>query len=191
MQDEMIKNEIGRLQKEVVRYREKINELRKKITPEEVENYEFKDPEGKAVKLSEMFGEKDELIVIHNMGKSCPYCTLWADGFNGFYEHFENRAGFVLTSPDSPEILKEFSEGRNWKFKVYSTKENSFKKDLGFYTEAEKNIPGVSTFLKDGTGNIFHYSSDRFGPGDDYCSIWHFFDMLPKGQNSWHPKFTY
>ena len=191
MLDQKIKEEIGKLQGEIVKKREQINELRKKVSPEKVENYEFKDPKGKAVKLSEMFGDKDELIVIHNMGKSCPYCTLWADGFNGFYKHFENRAGFALTSSDSPEVLKEFSEGRNWKFKVYSTKENSFKMNLGFYTETEKNIPGVSTFLKDGTGNIFHYSSDRFGPGDDYCSIWHFFDMLPKGQNSWHPKFTY
>jgi predicted dithiol-disulfide oxidoreductase (DUF899 family) len=191
MSGQKIKEEIGKLQEEIVKSRKKINELRKKVSPENIKDYEFKDPKGRTVKLSEMFGDKDELIVIHNMGKSCPYCTLWADGFNGFYKHFENRAGFALTSPDSHEVLKDFSEGRTWKFKVYSTKENSFKKDLGFYTEEEKNIPGASTFLKDEKGNIFHYSSDRFGPGDDYCSIWHFFDMLPKGQNNWHPKFTY
>ena len=157
MSDQKIKDEIGKLQGEIIKSRERINELRKKVSPEKVMNYQFKDPKGNTVKLSEMFRDKDELIVIHNMGKSCPYCTLWADGFNGFYKHFENRAGFALTSPDSPEVLKEFSEGRNWKFKVYSTKENSFKKDLGFYTEKEKNIPGVSTFLKNEKGNIFHY----------------------------------
>lgn len=191
MSDQKIKKEIENLREEIIRNREKINELRKKVSREKVQNYEFKNPGGKPVKLSEMFGDKEELIIIHNMGKSCPYCTLWADGFNGFINHFENRAGFALTSPDPPEILKEFTEGRGWKFKVYSTKGNTFKKDLGFYSVKEGNLPGVSTFLKDEKGNIYHYSSDKFGPGDDYCSIWNFFEMLPKGTNSWHPKYSY
>ena len=34
---------------------------------------------------------KDDLVVIHNMGASCAYCTLWGDGFNGVYEHLANK----------------------------------------------------------------------------------------------------
>ena len=44
---------------------------------------------------------KRDLIVIHNMGASCPYCTLWADGFNGIYDHLADRAAFVALQPRS------------------------------------------------------------------------------------------
>ena len=37
-----------------------------------------------------MFGEHDMLLLIHNMGQGCRYCTLWADGFTGFC-HIWNR----------------------------------------------------------------------------------------------------
>ena len=54
MSDQKTKDEIGKLQGEIVKNREKINELRKKASPEKVRNYEFKDPKGNNVKLSEM-----------------------------------------------------------------------------------------------------------------------------------------
>jgi predicted dithiol-disulfide oxidoreductase (DUF899 family) len=31
------------------------------------------------VRLSELFAGKADLILIHNMGTTCPNCTLWAD----------------------------------------------------------------------------------------------------------------
>ena len=40
------------------------------------------------------------------MGRGCSYCTLWADGFNGLRHHFEDRAAFVVVSPDTPEQQK-------------------------------------------------------------------------------------
>ena len=93
-------------------YRRQIGELRDKmraaqaaIEPEAVKNYEFRGANGAAVKLSELFGEKDTLFVIHNMGASCRYCTLWADGFNGVFDHLRSRAAFVVSSPDVPERL--------------------------------------------------------------------------------------
>jgi len=65
--------------------------------------------------LAGLFGRKDDLVVIHNMGSSCPYCTLWADGFNGLYDHLANRAAFALSSPDAPAAQKRFAEGpRDW-----------------------------------------------------------------------------
>jgi predicted dithiol-disulfide oxidoreductase (DUF899 family) len=50
---------------------------------ERVEDYEPLGWGNKKVRLSSLFGKKDELILIDNMGQGCPYCTMWADGFNG------------------------------------------------------------------------------------------------------------
>src|SRR6266481_1402041 len=63
--------------------RGKIRELQQSAEPQAVMDYTFATPDG-PVRLSQLFGDKASLFVIHNMGAGCPYCTLWADGFNGF-----------------------------------------------------------------------------------------------------------
>ena len=57
-------------------------ELKRKAEKVKVQDYELKTRTGATVKLSSLFNGKRYLIVVHNMGKSCPYCTLWADGIN-------------------------------------------------------------------------------------------------------------
>jgi hypothetical protein len=53
--------------------------------------------------LGKMKGHYKDLILVHNMGQSCRYCTMWADGFNGIHPHLANRAAFALVWPDLPE----------------------------------------------------------------------------------------
>ena len=104
---------------QLARYRRQIADLRKEmraaqaaVEPEEVEDYVFQTADGGSARLSELFGDKDTLLVIHNMGAGCPYCTLWADGFNAVYDHLRSRAAFVLSSPDAPGQQQKFAAGR-------------------------------------------------------------------------------
>lgn len=157
---------------------------------QQVSDYSFKDWNNKDVKLSSLFEGKEDLILVHNMGKRCPYCTMWADGFNGVIDHLQDRASFVVVSPDNPETQKMFATSRGWKFKMVSAKGTSFNKDMGFEKNGEAD-PGVSIFQKDDNNKIVRVSKDKFGPGDHYCIVWHFFDLLPKGDNGWQPKFKY
>lgn len=146
----------------------------------DVEDYSLKATDGTDTKLSEMFGDKENLILIHNMGKSCPYCTLWADGFSGVNYFIEKKAAFVLVSPDAPDVQKEFAESRGWKFRTYSAMGSSFTKDMGFLTEKNDYWPGVSVFHKGANGKLKRVSMDIFGPGDFYSSPFHLFDLLPQ-----------
>lgn len=171
-----------KLEKEMMKSRQKMLKLNAKLAKMDVEDYTFKDKDGNDVKLSQMFGENNELIVIHNMGKSCSYCTMWADGFNGIYPHLEKRSAFALISPDAHDVQKAFADDRGWKFKMYSGKDSSFIKDMGYYTEKNGYWPGASVFHKD-DGKITRISKTVFGPGDYFCSVWHFFDMLPKSDS--------
>ena|SRR3989441_11641217 len=161
-----------------------------KNTTRQVDDYIFKDWKNKDVKLSDLFGSKEDLILIHNMGNRCSHCTMWADGFNGVVDHLEDRAAFVVVSPDSPETQKAFATSRGWKFRMLSAKGSSFAKDMGFETKGEAD-PGVSVFQKTKDGKILRVAKDKFGPGDPYCVVWHFFDLLPNGDNGWLPKFKY
>lgn len=190
-QKEKLEREIERKEKELMQVKMELSELRKQHPGFPVNDYTFTSIAGESVKLSELFGERKELIVIHNMGKSCSYCTLWADGFSGFTHHLESRTSFVLTSPDDYKTLADFSKKRGWNFNCVSTRGTTFKEDLGFKDEKGYLHPGVSILTKEEDGGILHYIKASFGPGDDYCSIWSLFELLPEGSKGWRPKNNY
>jgi len=183
--------ELFQLTDDLMKLRAKAAEIRRKIPPTEVRDYSLTGMSGEKIKLSEMFGSQNELILIHNMGRSCRYCTLWADGLNGFTKHFESRAAFAVTSPDDYGTVRKFAMERGWQFRLYSTEGTTFKRDLGFADEKNDPMPGVSIFKKEADGKIIHVTKDFFGPGDDYCSIWHFFDLLPSASDEWEPQYHY
>ena len=183
--------ELFQLTDDLMKLRAKVAEVRRKIGAQEVMDYSFTGSSGEKIQLSEMFGSSSELILVHNMGRSCRYCTLWADGLNGFTKHLESRAAFVVTSPDNHDIQRKFAMERGWTFRLYSTEGTSFKRDMGFANEKDDPMPGVSIFKKAADGKIIHVTKDFFGPGDDYCSIWHFFDLLPSASDEWEPQYHY
>ena len=95
---------------EIAELRQKMREAQADVEPEPVRDYDFAIPTG-TVRLSQLFGEKRDLFVIHNMGRGCPHCTLWADGFTGIYPHIVDRAAFVVASPDPPRCAAELCCG--------------------------------------------------------------------------------
>jgi len=168
--------------------RQEMRALQAEVEPEPVEDYRFRTTDGE-VTLSALFGDKPELFVIHNMGKGCPACTLWADGFNGVLQHLENRAAFVVSSPDAPETQTAFGSSRGWRFRMVSHQGSSFADDMGFRRDG-RWWPGVTVFRKTGAG-IVRLSEAGFQPGDDFSGIWHLFDLLPEGAAGWMPKQDY
>ncbi len=182
---------IERLEKQIFRDKQRLAKMRRNAAPLELDDYVFSTAGGKKVKLSQLFGPHDELIIVHNMGVRCAYCTMWADGFNGLREHLSDRAGFAVVSPDQPKIMGEFAKGRKWKFKIYSHFGTDFGRVLGFESAGGGAQPGVSTLFRNPDGKIFRVSKSFFGPGDDFCPTWHFFELLPRGVNGWAPKYSY
>lgn len=174
--------QLGELDKEIELLRKKRIELNSKLALKNVTDYTMKDRNGGEKKLSEMFGDKSHLILIHNMGKSCSYCTMWADGFKDSYKEIEKKASFVLVSPDKPEVHKQFAEEHGWDYPTYSANGTEFIFDMGYEIRKDDKTyywPGVSVFEKKDDGSIVRVAKDYFGPGDFYCNIWHFLDLLP------------
>ncbi|MFN8277691.1 MAG: DUF899 family protein [Chitinophagales bacterium] len=187
--NQQIYESIEGLQKEIRARRKAIRELRQHLEPELVTDYQLLDRNRDRVSLSSLFGSSDELLVIHNMGKSCVYCTLWGDHLNGMWRALNNRVPVVMLNADTPETQREFSASRGWEFPMYSAAENNMITDLGFKKE-DGYWPGVSALVKK-DGKIFRASYDLFGPGDPYAGLWHFLDLLPKGVNNWQPAYQY
>ena len=141
------------------------------------------------ISLSALFGDQETLFVVHNMGQSCAYCTLWADGLNGVLGHLENRAAFVMSSPDGPEAQAQFKASRGWNFTMVSHQGTGFAEAMGYGGE-EGWLPGVSVFKRQ-NGAVVRVSNTPFGPGDDYCAVWNLFDLIPEGSDGWQPRFSY
>jgi predicted dithiol-disulfide oxidoreductase (DUF899 family) len=182
---------------QIAALRTEMQALQAAIEPQPVSDYEFAGRDG-PVRLSQLFGDKDDLFVIHNMGTGCSYCTMWADGFNGVYEHLADRAGFVLTSPNPPAQQKPFAASRGWRFPMVSHQGTTFAADMGYLKPGGDPFadtlggwyPGLSVFQRRGE-SIVRVSDTELGPGDDFCLVWHMLSLLPQGPSGWEPKFRY
>ena len=182
-------SEIERLEEYLVVQHERLAELKRQLPRKEVSDYTLAGPEG-PVRLSELFGAKSDLIVIHNMGKGCRYCTLWADGFNGLLPHLEDRAAFAVVSPDPVDVQREFAASRHWRFTLASGQGSTFIEDMGFRGEKAYR-PGLSTYHRTQEGRIERVARAAFGPFDPFCGVWHLFALLDAGVNDWEPRHRY
>lgn len=107
------------------------------------------DNEGSRVRLSSLFGDRRRLVILHNMGQTCPNCLIYGSEFNGAREHIEKKAAFSAVGPDSPEVQAAYMNRNGWKFKLYSGQGTSFIKDAGFENDEGKALPGVSILKRE------------------------------------------
>jgi predicted dithiol-disulfide oxidoreductase (DUF899 family) len=182
--------EISKLHRQIASLKKRLRNAQQKAEPKKVKNFTLATPKGD-VALRDLFGRKRDLIVVHNMGRSCPYCTLWADGYNGLVEHIESRAAFVVVSPDAPKAQQKFAKSRGWKFKMASDKTGAFTKAMGYLKSKSGWWPAVSAFHLQDDGTIVRTGTAVFGPGDDFCALWPMFDLLKGGAGRWSPKYRY
>ena len=61
---------------------------------------------------------------------------------------------------------------------------STFAADMGYVSAKGGWMPGVSVFRREGT-TLLRVSDTSFSPGDDFCTLWHFFDLLPGGVGEW------
>ncbi|MGB8898135.1 MAG: hypothetical protein WCC90_02260, partial [Methylocella sp.] len=65
----------------------------------------------------------------------------------------------------------------------------TFAEDMG-YRPNGRAMPGVSVFKRKGD-KIMRAADTAFTHGDDFCSVWHLFDLIPEGAAGWQPNFSY
>jgi len=181
---------IESLEKKLYETRQALRELRKSQA-QSAKDYTFETCEG-SVQLSDIFAGGSDLLVVHNMGKHCHYCTLWADGLNGLSKPLLDRCPLVISSPDDPQTQADFAASRGWTLPMVSCGGNTFAADMGYHVlEKESYLPGVSAFHLRDDGSIIRTGHTPFGPFDEFCPVWPLFDLLMDGPGEWQPKFGY
>ena len=61
-----VSGKLADYRRQIAAIREQMRDTLAGVEPQRVDDYEFNDTEGK-VRLSELFGEHEDLIVVHNM----------------------------------------------------------------------------------------------------------------------------
>ncbi len=156
------------------------------------------------VRLSELFGSHDTLILMHFMfgGQQedpCPMCTLWADGYDGVVAHILQRAAFGVVVEGDPERFRAHAKRRGWRgLRLLSSGATSFKDDLAMQSPEGQQFPGVSVFTRDAEGRLAHtytggaaLKSGEWRGMDLLSPVWHFLDLIPVGRGDWMPRLSY
>lgn len=184
----MADDTIQTLEQQIFELTARLNELRKQAPVTPVRNYEFSTLAGPAT-LLDLFGGSNRLLMIHNMGQGCRYCTLWADGFNGFVDHLESALAVVLVSKDAPALQRQFANSRGWRFRLASHGGGAYMKEQSI-EPGGSNTPGAVMYVREGE-KIFRKNACVFGPGDIYCSMWNLLGLAGLGEAEWTPQFRY
>lgn len=185
--DPKLDAEIEDLERRIEALKTERSEARRRRGPEPIEDHEVGTSEGPR-RLSDLFGAHDDLLLVHNMGTACAYCTLWADGLVGLMPHLTRRSAVALLTPDPPDVQRAFAAARGWPFAMASDPSRSVARALGFATEEGFSLPGVSALRKGPGGALGRTGRAEFGPGDDYCAVWPLFDLLEGGAGGWTPR---
>jgi predicted dithiol-disulfide oxidoreductase (DUF899 family) len=183
-----VTSEIQKLEREIFELSTKLKELRGLSPGSEVRNYSFDTLTGTTT-LLDLFGHHDQLLLIHNMGQACRYCTLWADGFNGLVPHFESALSLVLVSRDEPEVQHRFATSRGWRFRLASHGGGDYIREQTVM-EGASNMPGAVTYERKGE-TIYRKNACVFGPDDMYCPIWPMLGMAGITEEHWTPQYSY
>ena len=180
--------EADKLEYEIMEKSQQLATLRQKESDVEVPDYSFQTLNGDT-SLSGLFGGRERLLLIHNMGQGCRYCTLWADGINGFVDHLEDAMAVVLVSKDPPDIQRRMALGRGWKFQLASHNGGAYMSEqcaMGEYS----NYPGAAIYERK-SEQIVKRGATSFGPGDLYSPMWHFLSLAGIPSTDWTPQFRY
>lgn len=207
--DDWVKSrkELLLLEKKFMANRDALSKARRELPWVKVEqNYFFEDSEGRH-SLSDLFGKESQLIVQHFMfgedwDEGCPSCSLWADSFDGAIEHLGARdAGFVVVSSAQSSKIAAYKKRMGWKFRWLSCQGSGFNEDyhVSFSaTEVEsgniyynyrnssfaaRELPGISVFIKDASGQVFHTYSSYSRGLDNLNVTYQLLDLLPKGRD--------
>jgi predicted dithiol-disulfide oxidoreductase (DUF899 family) len=201
-------------EKEFTRLRDELSRARRALPWVRVDkDYVFEGPNGRET-LAELFDGRDQLIVYHFMfgpdwEAPCKSCSFWADNFNGVTEHLRARnTSFVAISRAPLSKLQTFAKRLNWTFKWVSSLGGDFNFDYGVsftpealatgeatYNYAKRTttmteLPGVSVFFKDKSGQIFHTYSCYARGLDLLNGAYNYLDLTPKGRDEQELPFS-
>ena len=142
---------------------------------------------GKNVKFSELFGDKDTLLLYSFMfgpswDKPCPSCTSLMDGFDRAWYQVSRDAAFAAIAKAPAEKISAWAKERGWsQIPLLSGYGATFQKDYGCQGETDDDQQAAMHVFRKHDGKIFHFWSAEAGV-DTVWPYWNLMDFTPEGR---------
>jgi predicted dithiol-disulfide oxidoreductase (DUF899 family) len=142
------------------RAKDVISAERRRLPMVEVDaSYRFDGANGE-VSLLDLFEGRQQLIIQHFMfhpdwEKGCPGCTGSVNDIGTVAPLHEADVTFALVSRAPRAKLEPYRKEHGWDFPWYSSFGSTFNKDFNVTGDEDNEIPGLSSFLRDGD-RVFH-----------------------------------
>ncbi|MEO9191595.1 MAG: thioredoxin family protein [Acetobacteraceae bacterium] len=198
-------------EKEFTRARDALASERRALPWERVEkSYVFDAPEGR-VSLADLLDGRGQLIVKHFMmgpdwEEGCVGCSFHSDHIDASMMHLEHHdVSFAAVSRAPLAKIDAYKARMGWRFRWVSSFGGDFNYDyqVSFTAEQMANgatynyerreigsdeMSGMSVFLKDATGDIFHTYSCYARGADSLIGAYSLLDLTPKGRAETGPN---
>jgi predicted dithiol-disulfide oxidoreductase (DUF899 family) len=204
--DELLEAEI-----QLRRQTEAVAEMRRRLPPGGVvpQDYVF-EQHGGEVRLSELFGDHDTLVLYSFMFPRsladegpCPSCTSILDSLDGAAPHLAQRVSLAVVAKSPLPRILAFAGERGWRhLHLVSSAANDYNRDYrGENADGSQN-PVLNVFTRR-DGEIRHFwSSELVGAPreaaqdprhvDFIWPIWSVLDTTPEGRGAdWGPELDY
>jgi predicted dithiol-disulfide oxidoreductase (DUF899 family) len=194
-------------EKELTRLHDRVSAERRELPWVKVEKtYVFDGPDGKKT-LADLFDGRSQLIVYHFMfgpgwNEGCPGCSFLADHIDGANLHLAHHdVSLVVVSRAPWREFGPFKRRMGWQFKWVSSHGGDFNYDYHVSSTEDEiaadryhynyetvagaggEMPGISVFYKDESGEVFHTYSAYARGGDILIGAHNYLDLTPKGRN--------
>jgi predicted dithiol-disulfide oxidoreductase (DUF899 family) len=145
---------------------------------------------GQSVKFSELFGEKNTLLLYSfmfgpNWDKPCPSCTSLVDGFDRTSYQVTRDAAFVAIAKAPAERINAWARERGWsQIALVSGFQSRFQADYKSQgDDDDMQFPVMHAFMKR-DGKIFHFWSTEVLANhvDTVWPYWNLMDFTPEGR---------
>jgi predicted dithiol-disulfide oxidoreductase (DUF899 family) len=179
----------------------------------EFDEWEPQAPAPRAVRLSQLFGDKDTLLVysfMFNPGPAgtalevaCPMCTSMMDGLDGQAPHLSQRISLAASAKAPIERFRAHARSRGWRHvRLLSSARSAYNRDYNTEASDTEQRPMATVFVRR-DGAIRHFWSselltaamdDSEGPRhvDFMWPLWALLDRTPSGRGTtWMPQLSY
>lgn len=167
--------------------------------------YTFDTPSGRKT-LAELFDGRGQLVIYHFMlppewEAGCPGCSFLADHLDGPLPHLNHHDVTLIAVARAPlDKIAAYKARMGWQFPWVSSFGGDFNYDFGVSFSPETiaagatynfepvgedagEAPGMSSFYKDETGQVFHTYSSYGRGGEELIGTYMILDRAPLGRN--------
>ena len=167
-----------------------------------VGDFTFRDRNDAALKMADLFGDKDTLVTYTWMfgpqrPRPCPMCTAFLDAFDKPSRTIMQRVGFAVLGRSPVARQLSAARDRGWQHLQFFQCTDDFARDYRALGPKGEEYPALDVWVRR-DGRVHHFWAGELGgtqdPGQDPrgapdpTPLWNILDLTPGGRGTdWYP----